>query len=46
MFWKRKPKMPMPVTVNDCILLWQMGYSVIINDGRITAIVKEHKKTA
>ena len=39
-----KKKMPMPVNLNDCILLMQMGYSVIINDGRVTAVVKESKK--
>ena len=36
--------MPMPVTINDCLLLWQMGYRVEINDGRVTAVVKESKK--
>jgi peroxiredoxin len=40
----KKLKMPMPVNLNDCILLMQMGYSVIINDGRVTAVVKESKK--
>jgi hypothetical protein len=35
-----KKKMPMPVNLNDCILLMQMGYSVIINDGRVVAVVK------
>jgi len=38
-----KKKMPMPVTINDCVLLWQMGYRVEINDGRVTAVVKESK---
>ena len=40
----KKLKMPMPVTLNDCLLLWQMGYRVEINDGRVTAVVKESKK--
>lgn len=40
----RKRKMPLPVTVNDCLLLWQMGYRVEINDGRVTAVVKEGKR--
>ena len=39
-----KKKMPMPVTLNDCYLLYQMGYAVQINDGRVTAVVKESKK--
>jgi hypothetical protein len=26
------------------VLLWQMGYRVEINDGRVTAVVKESKK--
>ena len=39
-----KKRMPMPVTINDCVLLWQMGYRVEINDGRVTAVVKESKK--
>ena len=40
----KKLGMPMPVTINDCLLLWQMGYRVEINDGRVTAVVKENKK--
>ena len=40
----KKLKMPMPVTLNDCYLLYQMGYAVQINDGRVTAVVKESKK--
>ncbi len=43
MLWKRKP-IPIPVTVNDCLLLWQMGYRVEINDGKVSAVVKEGKK--
>ena len=41
---RKKSKMPMPVNLNDCCLLYQMGYRVEINDGRVTAVVKESKK--
>ena len=37
-------KLRMPVTINDCLLLWQMGYRVEINDGKVKAVVKEGKK--
>lgn len=40
----KKQKMPMPVNLNDCMLLWQMGYAIVIHDGRVVAIVKEGKK--
>ena len=40
----KKQKMPMPVNLNDCVLLWQMGYAVIIHDGKVVAVVKENKK--
>ena len=40
----KKLRIPMPVTINDCLLLWKMGYRVEINDGRVTAVVKESKK--
>jgi len=40
-----KLKMPMPVTINDCLLLWQLGYKVEINDGRVTAVAKDKKKS-
>ena len=33
--------MPMPVTINDCVLLWQMGYRVEINDGKVEKVIKE-----
>jgi len=39
-----KKQMPKPVNLNDCVLLHQMGYRVEINDGRVTAVVKEEKK--
>jgi len=44
MFKLKKPKMPMPVNLNDCVLLWQMGYSVQINDGKVVGIRKEKKR--
>ena len=40
----KKLRMPMPVTLNDCLLLWQMGYRVEINDGRVEEIRKEKKR--
>ena len=40
----KKLKMPMPVTLNDCLLLWQMGYRVEINDGRYITVAKEGKR--
>jgi len=43
-FREAERRLPMPVTINDCVLLWQMGYRVEINDGRVTAVVKESKK--
>jgi len=39
-----KLKIPWPVTVNDCLLLHQMGYRVVIHDGKVIAVVKENKK--
>ena len=42
----KKPRMPMPITINDCVLLWQMGYRVEINDGRVTAVAKDKKRKA
>ena len=40
----KKLRKPMPVTINDCLLLWQMGYRVEINDGRVVEIRKEKKR--
>ena len=40
----KKPRMPMPVTLNDCVLLWQMGYAVVIHDGKVVNVIKEGKK--
>jgi hypothetical protein len=39
-----KKQMPKPVNLNDCVLLHQMGYRVEINDGKVTAVVKEGKR--
>jgi hypothetical protein len=44
MFKLKKLKMPMPVNLNDCILLMQMGYRTEVNDGRYVTVVKEGKK--
>jgi len=46
MFKLKKPRMPMPIPVNlsDCVLLWQMGYSTQINDGKVVEVRKEKKK--
>jgi hypothetical protein len=41
---RRKKEMPTPTTLNDCYLLYQMGYAVIIHDGKVVAVVKENKK--
>ncbi|WP_237710322.1 hypothetical protein, partial [Rhodanobacter fulvus] len=41
---RKKSKMPMPVNLNDCCLLYQMGYRVEINDGKVTTVAKERKK--
>jgi len=38
-----KRKVPMPVNLNDCWLLWQMGYDVILADGKLQKIVKRKK---
>ena len=40
----KKTKMPEPVNLNDCMLLMQMGYVVQINDGKVSAVVKEGKR--
>jgi len=40
---RRKP-MPLPVTLNDCLRLWQMGYRTEVNDGRIVTVAKEPRK--
>ena len=39
-----KKQMPMPVNLNDCLLLWQMGYRTEVNDGRIVTVAKEPRK--
>jgi hypothetical protein len=40
----KKDKMPEPINLNDCVLLYQMGYATIVNDGKVVAVVKESKK--
>lgn len=39
-----KKKMPMPVNLNDCVLLWQMGYRTEVNDGHFIKVVQETKR--
>ena len=39
----KKQKMPMPVNLNDCYLLYQMGYRTEINDGGKYITVAEEK---
>lgn len=41
---RRKKEIPTPVNLNDCVLLWQMGYRTEINDGRYITVAKEDKK--
>jgi len=36
--------MPKPVNLNDCVLLYQMGYRVEVNDGKYITISKEGKR--
>jgi hypothetical protein len=35
--------MPAPINLNDCYLLYQMGYAVQINDGKVLAVTKEKR---
>ena len=37
----KKLRMPLPVTINDCLLLWQMGYIVVIHDGKVEKVLKK-----
>jgi len=41
---RRRKQIPMPKTLNDCILLYQMGYRVEVNDGKYITISKEGKR--
>lgn len=34
---------PMPVNLNDCMLLWQMGYEVHFKAGKVTEVSKRKK---
>ena len=40
----KKKQMPKPINLNDCCLLHQMGYAVVIHDGRVVEVVKEGKR--
>lgn len=44
MFSAKNKRPPIPVTLNDCVLLWQMGYRTEVNDGRIVTVAKEGKR--
>lgn len=39
----KKKKMPLPVTLNDCCLLYQMGYTVEVNDGDTITIKRRNR---
>lgn len=38
-----KKEMPKPVTLSDCILLFQMGYDVVLRNGKVLAVLKRKK---
>ncbi|AEY65389.1 hypothetical protein [Clostridium sp. BNL1100] len=38
-----KKIMPKPVTLNDCLLVMQMGYEVEIDNGQVTRLIKKKK---
>jgi|GEM_PF-961285 len=44
MFLPKNKRPPIPVTLNDCVLLHQMGYRVEVNDGRFIAVAREKRK--
>ncbi len=44
LFRRSKQPMPLPVTVGDCILLYQMGYEVVVHDGRAVGVRRIDKK--
>lgn len=33
-----------PETLDDCILLWKMGYIVVIHDGKVEEVTKERRR--
>ena len=37
----KKLRMPLPVTINDCLLLWKMGCRTEVNDGRYITVAEE-----
>jgi len=41
---RKKSKMPMPVNLNDCCLLYQMGYAAVIHDGKVGEVTKERRR--
>ena len=38
---RRKKEIPTPTTLNDCYLLYQMGYRTEVNDGKYITVAKE-----
>ena len=40
----RKKPIPMPVNLNDCCLLYQMGYTTVIHDGKVGEVTKERRR--
>ena len=37
----KKLRMPMPSTINDCLLLWKMGCRTEVNDGEYITVAEE-----
>lgn len=40
---KKLTKIPMPTTLNDCYLLYQMGYETILKNGKVQKVRKMKK---
>ncbi len=36
-------EVPIPVTLSDCVLLFQMGYTTEVNDGQIITVKRDKK---
>ena len=41
---RRKKEIPTPTTLNDCYLLYQMGYAAVIHDGKVGEVTKERRR--
>jgi len=37
----KKLRMPLPSTINDCLLLWKMGCRTEVNDGKDITVAEE-----